>query len=94
MVNIQIPLQELDSDLRERIEWKHGNLCVNPSGSVTNPDVCIQSLTTKLPFDDDEFDHVHVSMIAKGVPENKVSSLSKVPSFYTDSTPSGVIFSM
>jgi hypothetical protein len=30
------------------------------------------SLTTKLPFEDDEFDHVHISMIAKGVPENKV----------------------
>lgn len=31
------------------------------------------SLTTNLPFEDDEFDHVHVSMIATGVPENKVS---------------------
>lgn len=30
------------------------------------------SLTTKLPFDDDEFDHVHIQSIAKGVPENKV----------------------
>ncbi|PPQ99563.1 hypothetical protein CVT24_005351 [Panaeolus cyanescens] len=28
-------------------------------------------LTTKLPFDDDEFDHVHIQSIAKGVPENK-----------------------
>ncbi|KAK7058419.1 hypothetical protein VNI00_002053 [Paramarasmius palmivorus] len=28
-------------------------------------------LTTKLPFDDDEFDHVHVQSIASGVPENK-----------------------
>ncbi|KXN88799.1 Demethylmenaquinone methyltransferase [Leucoagaricus sp. SymC.cos] len=32
-------------------------------------------LTTKLPFEDDEFDHVHVSMIAKGVPENKWGNL-------------------
>lgn len=30
------------------------------------------SLTTKLPFDDDEFDHVHIQSIARGVPENKV----------------------
>ncbi|ESK90917.1 S-adenosyl-L-methionine-dependent methyltransferase [Moniliophthora roreri MCA 2997] len=28
-------------------------------------------LTTKLPFDDDEFDHIHVQSIASGVPENK-----------------------
>ncbi|KAL0569499.1 hypothetical protein V5O48_012467 [Marasmius crinis-equi] len=28
-------------------------------------------LTTKLPFEDDEFDHVHVQSIASGVPENK-----------------------
>lgn len=28
-------------------------------------------LTTKLPFDDDEFDHVHIQSIAAGVPENK-----------------------
>ncbi|KII93159.1 hypothetical protein PLICRDRAFT_99692 [Plicaturopsis crispa FD-325 SS-3] len=28
-------------------------------------------LTTKLPFDDDEFDHVHIASIARGVPENK-----------------------
>lgn len=31
------------------------------------------SLTTQLPFDDDEFDHVHVHAIARAVPENKVS---------------------
>ena len=31
-----------------------------------------RSLTTKLPFDDDEFDHVHIKSIARGVPENKV----------------------
>ncbi|KAF5385090.1 hypothetical protein D9615_001276 [Tricholomella constricta] len=28
-------------------------------------------ITTKLPFEDDEFDHVHIQAIAKGVPENK-----------------------
>ncbi|KAF8913138.1 S-adenosyl-L-methionine-dependent methyltransferase [Gymnopilus junonius] len=32
-------------------------------------------LTTKLPFDDDEFDHVHVQSIATGVPENKWGTL-------------------
>jgi hypothetical protein len=33
------------------------------------------SQTTKLPFDDEEFDHVHVKNIARGVPENKVCCL-------------------
>ncbi|KAF9015642.1 S-adenosyl-L-methionine-dependent methyltransferase [Cyathus striatus] len=28
-------------------------------------------LTTKLPFEEDEFDHVHIQAIARGVPENK-----------------------
>jgi hypothetical protein len=48
---------------------------VSTFGSTrTDPDFYnYPSLTTKLPFEDDEFDHVHVSMIAKGVPENKVS---------------------
>jgi hypothetical protein len=30
------------------------------------------SLTTKLPFDDEEFDYVHIKDIARGVPESKV----------------------
>lgn len=30
------------------------------------------SLTTKLPFEDDVFDHVHIHGIARAVPENKV----------------------
>lgn len=30
------------------------------------------SLTTKLPFEDDEFDHVHIRSIARAVPESKV----------------------
>lgn len=44
----------------------------------------LSSLTTKLPFEDDEFDHVHVSMIAKGVPENKVKIMLKSCNFYTE----------
>ncbi|THH12799.1 hypothetical protein EW146_g7352 [Bondarzewia mesenterica] len=32
-------------------------------------------LSTKLPFEDDSFDHVHIIGIARGVPENKWSSL-------------------
>lgn len=31
-----------------------------------------RSLSNKLPFEDDSFDHVHVVGIARGVPENKV----------------------
>ena len=38
------------------------------------------SLTTQLPFDDDEFDHVHVHAIARAVPENKVFSWKIFPS--------------
>lgn len=33
-----------------------------------------RSLRQKLPFDDDEFDHVHIQNIAFAVPENKVTS--------------------
>ncbi|CAA7265898.1 unnamed protein product [Cyclocybe aegerita] len=32
-------------------------------------------LTTKLPFDDDDFDHVHIQSISKGVPENKWNNI-------------------
>jgi len=39
------------------------------------------SLTTKLPFDDDEFDHVHIQSIAAGVPENKVGAAMFYPPF-------------
>lgn len=50
---------------------------VSPSSafSVTSSIVgrCF-SLTTKLPFEDDEFDHVHIQSIAAGVPENKVGA--------------------
>jgi hypothetical protein len=35
----------------------------------------VVSLTNKLPFEDDEFDHVHVHAIAQGVPENKVNTI-------------------
>ncbi|KAF7342811.1 UBIQUITIN-CONJUGAT-2 domain-containing protein [Mycena sanguinolenta] len=34
-------------------------------------------LTDKLPFEDDEFDHVHIHAIAQGVPENKVNLSSE-----------------
>ena len=34
------------------------------------------SLRQKLPFEDDEFDHVHIHGLAFAVPENKVSALS------------------
>ncbi|KAJ7727817.1 hypothetical protein DFH07DRAFT_757514 [Mycena maculata] len=32
-------------------------------------------LTNKLPFEDDEFDHVHINAISQGVPENKWGTL-------------------
>lgn len=42
----------------------------------------IDSLTTKLPFDDDEFDHVHVRCIARAVPENKVKLKFKTKNIF------------
>nr|VWO94318.1 N/A [Ganoderma boninense] len=54
MVNMQIPLQVLEQEIAERIEWVHSNI-----------------LRNKLPFEDEEFDHVHINGIALGVPENK-----------------------
>ena len=32
------------------------------------------SLSNKLPFEDDTFDHVHIAHVSKGVPEHKVNS--------------------
>ena len=32
------------------------------------------SLSNKLPFEDDTFDHVHIVHVSKGVPEHKVKS--------------------
>ncbi|KAI0361391.1 hypothetical protein OH77DRAFT_1516362 [Trametes cingulata] len=54
MVNIQVPLQVLEPEIAERVEWVHTNI-----------------LRNKLPFEDDEFDHVHVQCLALGIPENK-----------------------
>ncbi|KAI0652066.1 hypothetical protein C8Q79DRAFT_936021 [Trametes meyenii] len=54
MVNIQVPIQFLEHDIAERVEWVHTNI-----------------LRNKLPFDDDEFDHVHIQCLALGIPENK-----------------------
>ena len=46
----------------------------------------IDSLTTKLPFDDDEFDHVHVRCIARAVPENKVKLKFESKTTFTKSS--------
>ncbi|KAI0830529.1 hypothetical protein BC628DRAFT_874999 [Trametes gibbosa] len=58
MVHIQVPLQVLEPDLADRVEWIHTNI-----------------LRNKLPFDDDEFDHVHMQCLALGIPENKWHSV-------------------
>lgn len=48
-------------------------ICMSPFDSgVRAASNSFRSLTTKLPFDDDEFDHVHIRGIARAVPENKV----------------------
>jgi hypothetical protein len=76
LVDVQIPLKILDPSIASRIDWKHGNLYVPSSRLFPTTSLNIQiSLTTQLPFDDDEFDHVHVHAIARAVPENKVSFL-------------------
>ncbi|KAI0375218.1 hypothetical protein BV20DRAFT_1048391 [Pilatotrama ljubarskyi] len=58
MVNIQVPLQVVEPEIADRVEWVHTNI-----------------LRNKLPFDDDEFDHVHVQCLALGIPENKWHSV-------------------
>ena len=49
---------------------------MTPFSVVTLPTAHCQitSLSTRLPFEDDTFDLVHVSHISKGVPEHKVKS--------------------
>ena len=42
--------------------------CMSQSSSL----MTFRSLRNKLPFDDDEFDHVHIQGLALGIPENKV----------------------
>lgn len=76
MVNIQPPLQVLEPEMADRVEWVHTNMYVTaasalPPGVYDNSPP--NSLRNKLPFDDDEFDHVHMQCVALGIPENKVS---------------------
>ncbi len=78
LVNIQIPTNVLDESLQERISWVHGNLLVHVCCFVLALLNVIYSLTTKLPFEDDEFDHVHIQSIARAVPENKWDNLFEV----------------
>ena len=42
----------------------------------------ITSLSTRLPFEDDTFDLVHISHISKGVPEHKVKSFRSFVLFH------------
>ena len=76
MVNIQIPLSTLDPDIADRIEWAHCNMYVlfNQPLYPLSPAENVPSLRNKLPFDDDEFDHVHIQGLASGIPEIKVRS--------------------
>ena len=70
---MQIKLGQLkDPSLSDRISWVHGNLYVLAIDLEMGTEDIGDSLTTRLPFDDDEFDHVHVKDIARGVPESKV----------------------
>ncbi|KAF7307089.1 UBIQUITIN-CONJUGAT-2 domain-containing protein [Mycena indigotica] len=57
LMDIQIPLTSLPSD--------YASISERVSWVHGN------FLTNKLPFDDDDFDHVHIAGIAQGVPENK-----------------------
>ena len=40
---------------------------------MTSSHLILTSLTNSFPFEEDEFDHVHVQSIAKAVPESKVA---------------------
>lgn len=64
-------------------------ICMSPFDSgVRAASNSFRSLTTKLPFDDDEFDHVHIRGIARAVPENKVrQSFRVLGSIHTKSLP-------
>ncbi|KAJ7925937.1 S-adenosyl-L-methionine-dependent methyltransferase [Mycena leptocephala] len=57
LVDIQIPLKSLPQE--------YASIAERISWVHGN------FLTNKLPFEDDEFDHVHIHAIAQGVPENK-----------------------
>lgn len=59
------------------------------SGAVITENGC-GSLTTRLPFDDDEFDHIHIKDIARGVPETKVRFLACVSTTLSDPRPAAV----
>ncbi|KAG6380890.1 hypothetical protein JVT61DRAFT_5282 [Boletus reticuloceps] len=61
LVDVQVPLSLLETEIANRISWVHGNF-----------------LTTKLPFDDDEFDHVRMNDLGRGIPENKWGVLLEV----------------
>lgn len=75
LVNLQFPLNYLDPHVARRITWEHGNLYTIFCDHVTTAHCqVLPSLSTRLPFEDDTFDHVHVSHISKGVPEHKVES--------------------
>ncbi|KAH8099373.1 S-adenosyl-L-methionine-dependent methyltransferase [Cristinia sonorae] len=54
LVNVQIPLHCVESQVANRIEWVYGNI-----------------LRQRLPFEDEEFDHIHIQSMAFSVPELK-----------------------
>lgn len=74
LVDVQVDLQYVEPSVANRIEWMHGNLCVTPElllVSRRRTDASA-SLTERLPFDDNEFDFVHIFGIGLSVPEDKV----------------------
>ncbi|ETW87004.1 hypothetical protein HETIRDRAFT_59014, partial [Heterobasidion irregulare TC 32-1] len=74
LVNVQINLACVEPSVARRITWQHGNLFVFH-----------HSLSTRLPFEDDYFEHVHIQSISKGVPEHKVLEFA-LPGTYFIST--------
>jgi len=80
---VQIPLKLVEPSVADRIQWVHGNLYARVYIPVPKTfHIVSLSLTTQLPFEEDEFDHVHIHSIARGVPENKAifSFLPKIRS--------------
>lgn len=54
--------------------WKLVSCCFTFYPYDEMNDCLCNSLTTKLPFGDEEFDHVHIKGISRGVPETKVTT--------------------
>jgi hypothetical protein len=71
IVDVQVKLEYLQPELSSRMRWMHGNLYVHYIPQLLEVLITAPSLE-RLPFEDNEFDHVHLFTAALSVPEDKV----------------------